>query len=416
MRIGVYVGQWTLGRLGGMGVYLRNLMSGAAEASEGGHELLALVDRDNLAGAGDLGGAIETVWMDRAGWGEISPQERREVIRVRRESYARPEEAEAMRGRGWSAAAEGYLWGLDDAVERAGIDVLYFTLPPYVKRPRAPVVLTIHDLKHLHRPQDHAPADLARRRRWRRVARSAAVVYASYEHVRRDIERLLGVPAERTAVVEAAVPTELREAGCGRSKEPAMDLPARFALMPAQYWPHKNHGRVIEAVAELRRRGLDIAVICTGQREGECAVHAERMRAAAEAAGVGDLVRQTGLVDRETLAGLYARSTMVIAATLYDPGSFPVMEALALGKPLIASNVTSIPETVGDAALLFDPESTTELADAMELLWTNEAQRKVLSRRGPLRIGRRTWADVGREWLGLCERAAAGRAVAGAGR
>ncbi|MCP4246942.1 MAG: glycosyltransferase family 4 protein [bacterium] len=116
-----------------------------------------------------------------------------------------------------------------------------------------------------------------------------------------------------------------------------------------------------------------------------------------------------GYVDDHTLQALYRHARAVLAASLYEPGSFPVMEALALGKPLAASRITSIPETVGDAGLLFDPTSVAEMAEALARLWTNDALCQALSERGPDRIGSRSWAEVGWEWLRLCERALSNR-------
>ena len=73
------------------------------------------------------------------------------------------------------------IW-FEEVAHRAGIDLLYFTLPPYIKKPCAAFLLTVHDLKHVHRPQDHDAGDLARRRRWARTAGAASLVYSSYEH------------------------------------------------------------------------------------------------------------------------------------------------------------------------------------------------------------------------------------------
>ncbi|MFQ5462048.1 MAG: glycosyltransferase family 4 protein [Phycisphaerae bacterium] len=406
MRIGVYLGRWSLHQLGGMGVYVQNLLRGVASLDQREHELLMLVDRANRPAARGVPLCAAIVPLVRPEWGELTQDQRAKAIRVRRMSYRSLDAADALRGMCGSAAVDAYLWGLDDAVAHHGIDLLYFTLPPYLKRPRVPVLLTIHDLKHVHRPQDHSPGDLARRRRWSRVARSAALVYASYEHVRRDIEHHCRVPAEQTAVLPLACPSEIS----GSVNEPArsfdFDLPDRFVLMPAQLWPHKNHERVVRAVAHLHdSKNLRITILCTGQTGGECSAHAERIARLAGDLGLGDLVRLIGFVDRPTLRALYLRARLILVASLYEPGSFPAMEALALGKPLAASRVTSIPETVGDAALLFDPTSTNELADALARLWTDDALCHRLEELGPQEVRSRTWRDVGREWLALCEQA-----------
>ncbi|MCH7813151.1 MAG: glycosyltransferase family 4 protein [Planctomycetes bacterium] len=413
MRIGVYLGRWSLHELGGMGVYLQNLLRGVESLDQTEHELVLLVDRTNLAAARALRVAAEVVPLERPDGFDLRGQERRRAIRVRHLSYRSVERADAMRDGTWSPEAEAYVWGLDDAVQRSRVDLLYFSLPPYVKWPRIPVVLTLHDLKHLHRPQDHDAADLARRRRWARVAHRAALVYASYQHVRRDIVERLRVPADRTAVLPLACPVRSDDDAADAPPALDFDLPEKFVLLPAQLWPHKNHQRVVQAVAGLRRsKQLDVTVLCTGQTGGQCAAHARRIADLAKESGVGDLFRLLGFVDDRTLRALYRRSRAVLVASLYEPGSFPVLEALALGKPLAASRVTSLPETVGQAGLLFDPTSVAELADALVRLWTDDALCAELSRRGPAQLGHRSWCDVGRDWLHLCERAAASYANA----
>ncbi|MBI5866128.1 MAG: glycosyltransferase family 4 protein [Planctomycetes bacterium] len=416
MRIGIYLGSWRLTQLGGMGVYLKNLLqavntlaSSDAAIVEGSlgqppPRLVLLVDRANRGAAQDLGIDAEIAPLDRPTWDQIPPDERRRVIAVRALSYRDPGAADAQRGLDWSDAASQYLWGLDESIRAAEVDVLYCTIPPYIKRPRVPIVLTIHDLKHIHRPQDHDRADLARRRRWARIARAADVVYSSYEHVRADVVASLGVRKSRTAVLPVAVAAHLRRAA--RSPTVAIDATEPFALMPAQFWVHKNHSLVFLALSRLAKNGgLTISLVCTGQTEGQCAAHAASMRELARRLGIENRVRFLGHVRDAEMEDLYRRCRMVIVATLYDPGSFPVLEALAYGKPLIASSVTTIPETVGDAAVLFDPTDVQDLATAMKRVWEDESLRNELSRRGPARVPTRTWATTALEWLGLCRRA-----------
>ncbi|MFQ5489180.1 MAG: glycosyltransferase family 4 protein [Phycisphaerae bacterium] len=407
MHIGIYLGRWSLHQLGGMGVYLRNLLAGVRELDSPDHRLSLLVDDVNLDAANQVAPALPVITLHRPDFDDIPPGERRRIIQVRRLSYKNIDDADAKRHVPWSTAAESYLWGLDDAVTRSGIDLLYFTIPPYLKCPRVPYLLTLHDLKHLHRPQDHDAADLARRRRWTRVAHSASLVYASFDHIRRDLLHRLGLPSAKTAVLPLACPDEFRLPPSPAHPPSDLDLPEKFALMPAQFWPHKNHQRVVQAIAYLRhQRNLNIPVICTGQNTGQCASCAHRVAYLAKQLGVADLVRQIGFVSNDTLTALYAGARFILVATLYDPGSFPAMEALAMGKPLAASRVTTIPETVGDAAALFDPHRVEDIANVLARLWTDDELCQRLARRGPDQVANRTWTDVARDWLQLCERAA----------
>jgi glycosyltransferase involved in cell wall biosynthesis len=406
MRIGVYIGSWPLSRFGGMGTYVRELLGGLRRLDDPGVEAVLLVDRSNRAAARELDPEAPIILMDRVPWTQVPRHERRRAIAVRSLSYRAPDVADARRGESWSPAAEAYLWGLDDACIHSTIDVLYFPIPPYIKRPRVPSVVTIHDLKHVHRPQDHDIRDRARRRRWGRLARAAQAVFSSYEHVRRDVIMHLKVRPDAARVIPVAAPDGLQQATTDPRGIVSGRLPSRFGLFPGQFWPHKNHAMVLLALHHLRRdRNMGVPIVCTGQTTGECSAYFEQMRALSRQLRVDDLLLPTGHVDPREMRALYAAASFVLAPTLYDPGSFPAMEALALGKPLIASNVTSLPELVGDAGLLFDPHSVDELVEAMARLWTDPALCDELSRRGPARIPRRSWTDVARDWLRLCAEA-----------
>lgn len=424
MHIGLYLGSWNLASLGGMGTYVSNLFQAveritvdqSRRSGPGGDRprFTALVDRVNRNAAAELGLDCEVVTLDRPRWADVPVADRRRVIAVRKQSYRNLDAADARRSERWSDAAAQYLWGLDEAVRAAEIDLLYFPLPPYLKRPRVPVLLTIHDLKHLHRPQDHERADLARRRRWQAIAKSADLVISSYEHIRSDVVHRLDVPQRSTAILPLAAPDGLRRTARNKDSEAlrrfdvalAGFIERPFALLPAQFWIHKNHALVFLALAKLRNsHGLPIPLVCTGQTDAECAEHAARMRSLILRLGIGDLAYIAGHVPAVVLRELYERARMVLAPTLYDPGSFPVMEALALGKPLVASRVTSIPETVGDAGVLFDPGNLDELCDALRTVWNDDQLRATLALRGPARITKRTWHDVAVDWLRLCHKA-----------
>ncbi len=409
MRIGIYLGRWALDTLGGMGVYLQNLLDGVASLDQDEHQLFLLVDEKKHADAWKL--SCPALILDRPHWHELSAAEQRDAIRIRKVSHRCVAQADALRSTIASRHTDAYLWGLDDVLREKEIDLLYFTIPPYLKQPVVPVLLTMHDLKHIHRPQDHRRDDLARRRRWGHAARGASLVYASYEHVRLDIEKTYGIPRERTAVLPLARPTDLQTHLAQPARLPNFDCSKPFILMPAQFWPHKNHDGVIRAIAHLRNsEHTDIPVLCTGQTGGQCADHALAMRQRANQLGVGDLIHQAGFVDRTTLIALYHAARLVLAPSLSEPGSFPAIEALTLARPLAAARITSIPDTVGDAALLFDPSDIAEMAHAIHRLWSDDALRTRLGRRGPRQIGQRSWQDVAEEWLALCARASSAAA------
>ena len=123
----------------------------------------------------------------------------------------------------------------------------------------------------------------------------------------------------------------------------------RFLVYPARAWPHKNHARLFEAFAELRRRHPDLELVLTAY-EG------------ATPAGA----RSLGHVSREELVHLYRTAAGLVFPSLYEGFGQPTLEAMACGCPVASSNAAALPEVCGDAARLFDPTSAEDLVDAVE--------------------------------------------------
>ncbi len=149
-------------------------------------------------------------------------------------------------------------------------------------------------------------------------------------------------------------------------------LPDRFILYPAQTWPHKNHAGLLEALALLRGRGHVVSLVSTGYLN----THANVLQGQARRLGLSGDIKWLGFVDPATLRTLYALATAVVVPTRFEAASGPVWEAFAAGVPVACSDVTSLPEQVGDAALTFDPDDIEAMADAILALWTDAELRQ----------------------------------------
>jgi glycosyltransferase involved in cell wall biosynthesis len=192
--------------------------------------------------------------------------------------------------------------------------------------------------------------------------------------------------------------------GQGRQPEAAWveTLPQRFLLYPAQTWPHKNHLRLVEALAEVVERGVDVHLVCSGHQTA----HFDAIQRRAEELNLSHRVTFLGYVSAAELGLLYRRATALIFPSRLEGWGLPIVEALSVGLPVAASNSSAIPEVSGGAALLFDPDQTPEIAGAIERIWTDGDLRTSLSERGRERADSLSWERTARTFRALYRKAA----------
>ncbi|MDO8630285.1 MAG: glycosyltransferase family 1 protein [Phycisphaerales bacterium] len=291
-------------------------------------------------------------------------------------------------------------------LEECGIDLMLYPSPHRLSfESGIPFVMAIHDLQHLLQPEF---AEVSAGGEWQRreyvlrnAARSATMLIAESEVGREDILNAYGrygVEADQVRTLpylpNAAIdPQELNERR-QRVRE-RFDLPDRYLFYPAQFWPHKNHVRLVEALGLLQREcDLVIPLVLTGSGTGEIrrrvvAEIEERLRAL----GLEDRVRMLGYVADEEVAGLYAGAEALVMPTFFGPTNIPLIEAWALDCPVLTSRIRGIVEQVGDAAVTVDPKNVEEIAAGIRRLWTDESLRRTLIERGRARLEAYTPGD-----------------------
>lgn len=158
-------------------------------------------------------------------------------------------------------------------------------------------------------------------------------------------------------------------------------LPAKFYFYPAQFWPHKNHHRLIDALAEARRTCSDMALVLSGGFNREY----ESVRQKVAESGLTDAVRFVGYVPDSDIARFYSRARGLVMPTFFGPTNIPPLEAMATGCPVLISEAYAMPEQCGNAALYFKPNSVAEMSERMIKLWTDDKLHGRLIARGRLR-------------------------------
>jgi hypothetical protein len=178
-------------------------------------------------------------------------------------------------------------------------------------------------------------------------------------------------------------------------------LPARYVLYPANTWRHKNHQRLIEGLAHYRDLyGEAPALVLTGVgKEGQA-----RLEGAVESHGLGGLVRTLGYVPRDELPTLYAGAACLVFPSLFEGFGIPLVEAMLVGCPIAAANVTSIPEVVGDAGVFFDPLDPADICRALGAILRDPELAAELRRRGRARANLFSASRTAEQTLQVFER------------
>lgn len=275
----------------------------------------------------------------------------------------------------------------DGFYESLNCDVIHFPYQDYVHC-RVPTVYNPHDLQHLHYPEFFTAHEFQRREIiYPQACRAAQTVVAASQYVKRDIAEKYSIAPEKIQVVPWS-PADANLSDFTETEANSLlekyDCPPRpFILYPAMTWEHKNHLRLIEAVYLLREReNLKINLVCTGHKNAFFPQIEKRLREL----NLEKQIRFTGITEYIELSIFYRLAQFVIVPTLFEAMSGPLFEAWQYGAPVACSAVTSLPEQAADAALLFDPFSVEEIADAIKKLASDENLRAELRMRGYQRL------------------------------
>jgi glycosyltransferase involved in cell wall biosynthesis len=266
----------------------------------------------------------------------------------------------------------------------------HYVLPPLV---RCRSVVTIHDCIHLMFPQ-YLPNRFAlayARASIGLAARRATRVLTVSESSKRDILRFVDTTPEKIDVIYNAFDerfgVEPLEEDVVRVRE-RYQLNDEFVLYAGNVKPHKNLERLIEAFDLVRKRGLDrLKLVLIGDEISKYAA----LRRAVHQHQLHKYVRFLGYLPEETLAVMYRLAGVFVFPSLYEGFGLPPLEAMASGTPVVTSNISSLPEVAGAAAVLVDPYSPEAIADGIHRVLTDEALRRSLRQKGLARAAQFSW-------------------------
>src|SRR5688572_7155072 len=254
-------------------------------------------------------------------------------------------------------------------------------------------VVTIHDCIHLMFPQ-YLPNTMAyayaRASMWAAVKRSDRILTVS-EASKRDILHFFNVAPEKIVVVYNAIDDHFwltpPDEEVARVRE-RYQLDHQFILYVGNIKPHKNLVRLIEAFAELRRTGFDeVKLLIIGDQISKLPA----LRRAVHSHKLHKHVRFLGYVSDQTLGVLYRLAAAFVFPSLYEGFGLPPLEAMASGTPVVTSNVSSLPEVAGEAAVLVDPYDVDSIVDGMRRVLSDPALAAALRRKGVERAREFSW-------------------------
>jgi glycosyltransferase involved in cell wall biosynthesis len=260
---------------------------------------------------------------------------------------------------------------------------------------KTPSVITFHDMQQEVYPQFFSAAELASRRASGRPSVERAVrVIAISEYVKRCLVERYGADPNKVDVAHLGCGPEYRvienhgELEAVRSKY-RLDKP--FMYYPAATWPHKNHGILLLAFRILKDSyNFEGGLVLTGIAKQ---AHTEIMRQIAQL-GIEGEVKVLGYLPYPELPYLYNLARLLVFPSLYEGFGIPLVEAMACGCPVACSNVTSLPEVVGDAGVMFRPDSAEEMAETLSRVWADDHLLMTMRAKGLERVRSFTWENT----------------------
>jgi len=269
-----------------------------------------------------------------------------------------------------------------------------------------PYVLTIHDMSTLLFPGRKDFRHMLHEERYRRGAARAARIIAVSHATRRDIESVLHVPSEQVTTIYSAPDPMFTSGGDGLQEKQILErysISFPYILYAGTIRARKNIPRLIEAFAVLRHelerhpRYRDLRLVIIGDELSKNPA----VRQAVAHSRVESFVRFLGFVPLDTLRVFYRAAELFAFPSLYEGFGLAPLEAMVCGTPVVASNVPSLVEAVGEAAELVSPDNVFDIARGMREVLVNEERRRWLVEAGRIRVGRFHWENTARESLAI---------------
>jgi len=267
------------------------------------------------------------------------------------------------------------------------------------------MVVTIHDMISIMYPEIWRGISGFRIRNYIKISSQRAdIIITISSWAKKDIVRILKVPKNKVKVIYNGINKKLfkpiPDLSLQRLVKRKYGIRKKFILTVGPLGRRKNHNRLIDAYSNLPEYiREDYQLILTGEKKG---AYNNLLKKASKTCPAKDIVF-TGYIPEKEMPMIINAASLFVFPSLYEGFGIPLLEAMACGTPILASNVSSIPEVVGDAALLFDPYNVNEMANAIDRAINDKDLRQKLVQRGFERIKKYSWENSAKEILGVFE-------------
>jgi glycosyltransferase involved in cell wall biosynthesis len=293
-------------------------------------------------------------------------------------------------------------------IRRMGVDLFHSPANTTSLWRPAPTVVTVHDVKLLDMPAENARAEFYHKTLQKMAVCRAASVICPSEFTKREVLSHFRVDERRVIVIYNGISPQFHVSEDREQVDSVcrkLGIGKDFILTAGGESGPKNISNLIAAFAQLLAGGVhDVLLVVPGIRTESIL---RKHQAEAEASGVAHAVMFPGYLPQSDLIALMNAALLFVYPSLSEGFGFPPLEAMACGVPVAASNATSIPEVVGDAALLFDGRSVNDMAAAIERLLSDQQLREEQRRSGFRRAAKFTWTQAAEATLDVYDRVAA---------
>ena len=296
---------------------------------------------------------------------------------------------------------------LSSRINRLRLDAIHhpFTLLDPINL-KSPSILTFWDMQQEYYPEFFSGWELRMRRaNFRRSVKSANRIIVSSEFTKQCLVEKYGVPEDKIDVIYFGYTREYRIIDSTEILEQARskyDLRKPFMYYPAAFWPHKNHKALLSAIKIIKENnGFDGQLVLTGIAK---ASHADILREI-ERLDLKEDVKFLGYLPYEDLPMIYNLARMLVFPSLFEGFGIPLVEAMACGCPVACSEVTSLPEVIGAAGVLFNPTSPQDIAEKTWSVWSDQDRRQRMRAAGLERVLEFDWGNAAKKTVAVYQKA-----------